>query len=469
VTALRPWTAGPEAPRRFETSGDARRLLVITYHFPPDGAVGGLRWAGITKYLARLGWEVAILTAAPAGGNEATGGAQVESCPHFWTSYGLLRHLDRRLRRSRPSGSAGASAPWRPGLLGRLRLEVHGFLGFPDPSRGWVLRAGLRARSLIRRFRPHVVVSSGPPHSAHLAAGIATMGSSVPWFIDLRDPWARPVAKARQSDSRIRRWMGQALFPQLERLVFRAAQGVIANTDQHARALAVRYPDLAIACVPNGVDPEALPPPAPDPYPGLGIASAGTLYLGRDLTPVVRALQIFLERHPEAAAAGSKLRIAGHVDASLAATFDDAVTAAGLGQHVEVLGPLPRAQALDVVSRSRLVVVLAQEQALQIPAKLYETVAMGIPTLVVAGADSAAAVEGARLGAVVCDPADVAGIACVLERFWRHDSRVRAPCPVPITYQAIAPLVDELLRENGTELRHGWARSRSLSWRNGAR
>src|SRR3989442_1572042 len=44
---------------------NARRLLVISYHFRADGVVGGLRWAGVTKYLARLGWQVAVLTAAP--------------------------------------------------------------------------------------------------------------------------------------------------------------------------------------------------------------------------------------------------------------------------------------------------------------------------------------------------------------------------------------------------------------------
>jgi hypothetical protein len=114
-------------------------------------------------------------------------------------------------------------------------------------------------------------------------------------------------------------------------------------------------------------------------------------------------------------------------------------------QYVEVLGRLPRAQALDVLSRSRLAVVLAQEQALQVPAKLYESVAMGIPTLVVAPADSAAGVEGSRVGAVVRDPADIEGIACVLEQVWRDDSRLRSPCPVPITHEAIAPLLDKLL------------------------
>src|SRR4051812_6280385 len=42
------------------------RLLIITYHFPPDGAIGGQRWAGLSKYLARLGWEVHVVTSAAA-------------------------------------------------------------------------------------------------------------------------------------------------------------------------------------------------------------------------------------------------------------------------------------------------------------------------------------------------------------------------------------------------------------------
>ncbi|MDB4917282.1 MAG: hypothetical protein JWM95_4926, partial [Gemmatimonadetes bacterium] len=41
-----------------------RRLLVISYHFPPDGSVGGFRWAGLSKYLAREGWEVHVVTAS---------------------------------------------------------------------------------------------------------------------------------------------------------------------------------------------------------------------------------------------------------------------------------------------------------------------------------------------------------------------------------------------------------------------
>ncbi len=240
---------------------NARRLLVVTYHFTRDDAVGSLRWAGITKYLARLGWKVSVVTAASPQGNPTGSSTHVESCRHLWTSYQLLCHLKRRLVGSLPNGSPVARPSGRLGLLHRLRLEISGLLTFPmDSTRGWVLRAALRSRSVIRRFRPHVVVSSGPPHSAHLAAGMAMIGSSARWLIDLRDPWARALAKARESDSGAHTCLAQALIPRLERLAFRAAHGVITNTVQHAKALAARYPDLAIACVPNGVDQECLPP-----------------------------------------------------------------------------------------------------------------------------------------------------------------------------------------------------------------
>jgi len=303
---------------------------------------------------------------------------------------------------------------------------------------------------LVRRFQPHYVVSSGPPHSAHLVAAMATIGTSVRWLIDLRDPWAGPIATAWQSHWMYGTRMFRGLTPRLERLAFRAAQGVIASTPQLAQVLAAKYPDLAVTCVRNGVDSECLPPPATHPYPGLGIAYVGTLYGSEDLGPVMQALQVFLRRHPEAAQAGSKLRVAGHADASNALVCEQEITSLGLEQHVDVLGVLPRAEALNVVSRSRLAVVLAQELELQVPAKLYEAVAMGIPTLVVAGERSAAAIEGKRLGATVLDSGDVGGIIRLLEQLWRNGTPRSAPSHAAITYGDVAARMQELLTGPGS-------------------
>ena len=432
---------------------DAPRLLVITYYFPPDGSVGGLRWAGIAKYLTRLGWKVSVLTAARQDGSDPAGDPQVEWCPRRRTLmdyYEALRRSNGRSHSSfeKASGAAPASGP--PGLLRVLRREVGACLTLPDWSRGWILRAALRARSLVRRFQPQFVVSSGPPHAAHLVAGMATMGSSARWLIDLRDPWAGPFATAWESQWIYGTRMFQVLTPRLERLAVRAAHGVIANTPELAAALATKYPDVAIASIRNGVDPECLPPPAPHPYPGLGIAYVGTLYGSRDLGPVMQALHVFLERHPEAAQAGSKLRVAGYADPPNALAHEEEIASLGLEHHVDVLGLLPRAQALELLSRSRLAVVLAQDWEVQVPAKLYESVAMRIPTLVVTGAGSAAAVEGKRLGASVLDPSDIGGITRLLEQLWRNETPQSLPRGAPMTYAEIADLVQELLTGHGS-------------------
>ena len=430
---------------------DVRRLLVITYHFGPDGSVGGLRWAGLTKYLIRRGWEARVVTAAPPPGTPGPDLAAVESCARLWTVLDGCRLL-RRLALGSASagdsnGSGGAPEPEHPGVLGGLRREAAALLAFPDEARGWVCRAALRARALMRRFQPQVVVSSGPPHAAHLVAGLATMGSATRWFIDLRDPWGGPFKEAWASHARMGTRVFRTLSPRLERLAFRAADGVITNTHQFSVVLAQRYPEVPMVWVPNGIDPEGLPPAPLQRYPGLSIAYAGTLYAGRDLGPVVRALQIFLARHPDAARAGSKLRIAGRAEPSYARALYDAVAAAGVQPHVEVVGPLPRVEALQLVSRSRLALVLAQEQDLQIPAKLYESVAMGITTLVLAPANSAAAVEAKRVGALVCDTANVEGMASLLEHVWRDGAEGGGPrCPVPISYEGIAVQVDRLFR-----------------------
>src|SRR2546422_8233846 len=119
------------------------------YHFGPDGSVGGLRWAGITKYLARLGWEVSVITAAPPGGNGASGGAYVEWCPRLWTFLDGCRLL-RRLAFGRSPGSFANGSRVVPGaelsgLLSQLRREVAALLAFPGESRGGGLRAALAA------------------------------------------------------------------------------------------------------------------------------------------------------------------------------------------------------------------------------------------------------------------------------------------------------------------------------------
>ncbi len=428
-----------------------RRLLVVTYHYPPDESIGGMRWAGLGKYLARLGWRTWVVTAAGTGA-AAVAGVSVHSCPRRRTWNDRYQHARRAAARASPGSGDWADGFGRDGatairaMVARLRLEASWALSAPDHGRGWVLRAAAQARRLLRRVRPHVVVSSGPPHSAHVATWLATRGRRIPWLADFRDPWAGPVTAAWRGDPVYRSWLASGLIRGLERLVVRGASGVVSTTQEFAAALRARYPDVRVHWVPNGMDRDGLPDGPADPFPGLGMACAGTIYGGRNPSPVLRGVRLFLERHPDAAASGTRLRIAGHVDEGALRKLHDETASLGLGGYVEYCGVLPRAAALRLVGRSRVAFVLAQEQELQVPAKLYETVALGVRTIVVASERSAAASEARRLGACAVDPGDVAGIAQLLSDAWREPGR--AGGEERADYAAVAALAARVLAEH---------------------
>jgi glycosyl transferase family 4 len=330
--------------------------------------------------------------------------------------------------------------------LGTLRSEASGLLYMLSEGEGWTLRAARRARALIDQVRPEAVVSSGPPHLAHVAAYLATRGKKrLKWFVDLRDPWAGPVAKAWQQQHDRGSRIARAVTSSMERLVLRAASGVFTTTKELAAALTARYPQVAVTWVPNGADPAMLPTRSPQPFRGLGIVHLGTLYGGRDPAPVLRALKLFLDRFPEARRDGTMFRHAGAEEPAHTVATRRVIEELDLGEHVTMQRPLPRVAALDLLARSTLAVVLAQDQDYQIPSKLYESVVMGIPTLVIADSGSASAREAQRVGAFVAAPDEVERIALIFEQLWKGPAYNPTGAAAPCDYQSLAPAVANLL------------------------
>ena len=41
---------------------DLKKVLIITYYWPPSGGAGVQRWLKFTKYLPEAGWEPVIFT-----------------------------------------------------------------------------------------------------------------------------------------------------------------------------------------------------------------------------------------------------------------------------------------------------------------------------------------------------------------------------------------------------------------------
>lgn len=425
-----------------------RRLLVISFHFPPDGSVGGLRWAGMSKYLARAGWEVHVITAAPAQREPRLSGVHIHVVPRAKTlndryASWAQRHRSRSTESTVANSEAAAHNPSVGEHLGRLRRTLAAALVLPDNARGWLWRAAVAARDLLNEHEFNAVVTSGPPHSSHLVGRLVCIGRSEQHWVDMRDPWAVMDALGTTRapfDSPLMGW----LLPRLERFVFAGKPRVVCNTAEFAEVIQACYPGLGVAYVPNGVDLERLPTSGFQKFNQLTVAYAGTLYANRDLSGVVTAMGEVVSKYPQAA--GSlRLRIAGSMEGPHAARFWAAVDAAMLRDIVEWRGLVSPAEALELLGRSHLALVLAQNQPKQVPAKLYECVAMGLPTLVIAESTSSSAREAHRIGAATSEPGDIAGIVRILERVLL-DQPIASPTRGAISYEDIAERWDALLR-----------------------
>ena len=448
----------------------SRRLLVITFHYPPDGAVGGMRWAGLSKYLARIGWDVHVVTASPNAADVEVPGVTVHVRTRRRTLNDFYIGMSSRFKAAAPpAGDAGATPARRPTPQGtpaagvaavprdsfvrRILGQVRGGIGMamflPDHARGWVLRAARTARRLLRAQRFDLVITSGPPHAAHIAGVLATLGRREPLWIDMRDPWSQALRDAQWDANRSR--MLRVLVPRLERFVFRHARRVIVNTTELASTLQSDRAAPPVLYVPNGIDGELLPARTAERLSGCSIAYVGTVYGARNVSGVLAAMRDLQRDRPELARA-LKLRIAGHIGSAHRERLQADIDGHGVAECVEHVGVLPRADALQLLNRSHLALVLAQGQHMMVPAKLYECVGLGVPTLVLSETTSATAREARRIGALTLDGNDVPGIRAVLEDALagRLPGEVRPA--VPISHADLARELDTALRSAaGTE------------------
>jgi glycosyltransferase involved in cell wall biosynthesis len=289
-----------------------------------------------------------------------------------------------------------------------------------------------------------VVVTSGPPHSAHFAGLFAIRGRPEPLWVDMRDPWATSHTLHVPDDQLVR--AERFLLSRLEKLLFRRARKVIANTVEFATSLSAAEPTLDVVYFPNGIDLEQLPVRDPGNVQRCSIVCLGALYAGRNLSSVLAAMRAVLTERPEEGAT-LKLSIAGPIESPHRDQLLAGIEATGLNAQVDIHGVISRARALDLLNRSHLALVLAQDQPMQVPAKLYECVGLGVATLVIAEETSAAAREARRIGAIALADSDADGLRSVLNEMLDGRLPTRIEPTAPISYQELGAQMDRLLRE----------------------
>lgn len=382
------------------------RILLVAYRFPPQAGGGVQRPSKLVKYLVRSGQEVAVLTG-----------------PERWTD------RDATLLADLPPGLLRVSVPDPSPFRGlqefRRRLKHHtparavqGILwamsatAVPDLSNGWAAAALGPAVDLVQRFRPDVIVVTGPPWSPLVLTKLLSMSTGVPFVIDYRDPWTENYLELERP--RIQR----AANPHLERWVLRSASGVIGAHRAILRRLEPILPaKTPRVWIPNGYDPEDLHGPHSEADPAL-----------RDRFVLAYTGSFFDRRYPgvlfgvidELLTAGSLdprrfcFRLAGEPGPvrrllSSLPKFSEVFRHEGYLSHPE---------SVDVLRHGDLNLVYESdgERNLTTPAKFYETLAAGRPVLLVCPRGVTERLGRKIGGCIIVDPDDVQGTRTALLR-----------------------------------------------------
>jgi glycosyltransferase involved in cell wall biosynthesis len=256
-----------------------KKVLIISYFFPPRPGVASLRLGGLAKYLPEFGWEPTIITAKLPS----------HSDPRFHVietkDSDILIEWKRRLGFSTDKTfreQLGQSEK-KDTVIDFFLNCAKEILAYPDYNKGWYKYAMPVARELLENKKYNAIISSAGPYTSHIIAHDLKKHYNIRWIADFRDLWTQ---NPYFSYSRIRNFFEK----KLEMNTLSMADAITTISQPLANDLQFLHKS-PICVIPNGFDPNLLTRDI-SLTKKFTITYTGRLYRGkRDPEPLFRTLQ----------------------------------------------------------------------------------------------------------------------------------------------------------------------------------
>ncbi|MFT5667658.1 MAG: glycosyltransferase involved in cell wall biosynthesis, partial [Vicingaceae bacterium] len=171
-----------------------KKVLIISYYWPPSGGAGVQRWVKYSKYLNSAGVDVSVITVDD----------KVASYSSIDES--LIKDVDSNIKVYRTKSfeiinwysslvgkknvpTAGFSNVNNEGWIQKLATAIRSNFFIPDPRIGWNKYAYKKAIEIIQKESITTVITTSPPHSTQLIGLKLKRKLGIKWIADLRDPW----------------------------------------------------------------------------------------------------------------------------------------------------------------------------------------------------------------------------------------------------------------------------------------
>ena len=408
--------------------GARRRVLLLSYAFPPLVNAQAIRWLMLARQLVARRTTVDVLTLDLPPYyqdllDEIPAGVRVHR-----VSPGPLERLAFGAKAKLGTENDWVAARRRPGAVGlgrrvyNLARRAANAALVTDVCTEWFPFAAPRALALAREGRFDVVVSSFEPGVNHLLGWLLKRRTGMPWLADFGDPWIN------QNTPAWRRGIDVAI----ERRLLANIDAASVTTEDLAAIYETQYPHLSpVHVVPQGFDPDlfaAVEAERPSDSGALNLVYTGTLYPElRSPSAVFSALRLLRRKGMNV-----RLTVAGRVPLSV---VDETSGGGELDGVVRFLGVVAHKRALALQKGADVLLHLDNRGAdLQMPGKLYEYVGARRPILVIRHGQPNASAAARCVRTIGCGrdaPDEPHAIAEALEAFSAVSRNLRECESVP--------------------------------------
>jgi len=354
-----------------------KKILIITYYWPPAGGPGVQRWLKFAKYLPEFGWKPIIYTPENPS-YPLLDESLMKDVPDnleivrtkIWEPYQLAEKLNKSNKKFKAGQfDVGDNQSWKS----KLSIWVRGNFFIPDARVFWVNPSTKFLEQYLKINNIETIVTSGPPHSMHLIGlNLKKKFPDLKWIADFRDPWTeisyyKHLKLTNRSDKKHR---------QLESEVFKNADITLATSYTDAENF--RKNGANAFCITNGFDEtdsnsQTLQPSnSPTQFT---LSYIGVLEQLRNPENLWKALDNLVKTNSDFAE-NFNLKFVGRIDDKIL----EVIEKSSLKDHIQNLGYVSHDKAVDEMAKSSLLLITNFPNDSSkgiIPGKIFEYLATG--------------------------------------------------------------------------------------------
>ena len=399
-----------------------KKVLIITYYWPPSGGSGVQRWLKFVKYLPHFHWEPHVFTPEnPAFAvrdnsleKDVPAEAEVIRFP-IWEPYEMFFKISGIFGPKKEARPTSLVSTKNKSIFQYFSTWIRGNLFIPDPRRFWVRPSVKFLSEYIKDNHIQTIITTGPPHSLHLIGlKLKTQSPQLRWIVDFRDPWT----DWGLLDSLMVSGLARKIHRRLERKVLEKADEVITITPFYVN----RFQQLSqrsVTLLTNGFDEDDFSGIVYEKTNKFLIRHIGIVNEKCDPKPFVDALNSELMQN-EQLAKDLQLEFIGEVHPQ----FRQYIEGSGMLKNLTLFtGNVPHKTLIKMYGASSVLLIILtgyKDAEGFLPGKLFEYLATGLPILGVGPArgDAAAVLNEAGAG-VMLEGNDQHGIRSTIRELHR--------------------------------------------------